>query len=121
MASPRIVIVEDEVLSGIFLQESLRERGYVVPAVASSDDELMRGIGGWNPDLVLMDIMLNGSRDGIDTAEQITARYDIPVIYLTAHTDPDTVHRAKLTKPYGFLVKPVNISELYIAVEFGLS
>jgi PAS domain S-box-containing protein len=120
MDNHRILVVEDDALTGKFIQQDLIDQGYDVPEVFSSSEELMEKIAEVQPDLILMDIKLRGEGDGIAAAGNIASSYDIPVIYLTAHTDPDTIVRAKITKPYGFLVKPVNISELHVAVEFAL-
>ncbi len=120
MNGARILVVEDDAVSGRYLQRTLMDQGYDVPEILMSGEELMEKIHTLNPDCILMDIKLQGSSDGIDTAMEILSRYDVPVIYMTAHIDPDTVRRAKLTKPYGYLVKPVNISELMITIDFTL-
>jgi PAS domain S-box-containing protein len=120
MGNHRILVVEDDAISGKYLQQDLIGQGYDVPHVLSTCEELMEKTAELHPDLILMDVKLQGIDDGIDAAESIAFRYDIPIIYLTAHTDPDIIVRAKKTKPYGFLIKPVNLSELHIAVEFAL-
>lgn len=120
MRKPLILIVEDDAISGKFLQKSLSIHGYETPLLAFSAEELEQRLAESRPDLILMDIRLGGGVDGIDAARNLVSIHGIPVIYLTAYTDPDTVRRAKGTDPYGFLVKPVNISELHIAVEFAL-
>ncbi len=120
MSSARILVVEDDAISGRYLQKTLLDQGYDVPAILMSGEELMENIHALNPDLILMDIKLQGVSDGIDTARDILSRYDVPVIYMTAHIDPETVGRAKLTKPYGYLVKPININELMITLDFAL-
>lgn len=120
MSSARILVVEDDAISGRYLQKTLVDQGYDVPAVLMSGEELVERIHALNPDCILMDIKLQGASDGIDTAREILSRYDVPVIYMTAHIDPDTVSRAKLTRPYGYLVKPVNVNELMITIDFTL-
>ena len=120
MGNHRILVVEDDALSGKFIQQDLIDQGYEVPYVLAASEGLMEKIAEIRPDLILMDVKLQGEDDGIAAVANITTRYDIPVIYLTAHTDPDTIIRAKLTKPYGFLIKPVNVNELHIAIEFAL-
>jgi PAS domain S-box-containing protein len=120
MAKNRIIIAEDDAISARYLKESMIARGYDVPDVVTSADELLRAVENCGPDIILMDVMLEGAGDGIDAAAQIAARHDIPVIYLTGHTAREIVDRAKATGPYGFLVKPINISELVITVEFAL-
>jgi PAS domain S-box-containing protein len=120
MVKNRIIIAEDDAISARYLKESMMARGYEVPDVVTSADELLRAVENCDPDLILMDVMLEGAGDGIDAAERIATRHDIPVIYLTGHTGREILDRAKATGPYGFLVKPVNISELVITVEFAL-
>jgi PAS domain S-box-containing protein len=120
MVKNRIIIAEDDAISARYLKESMIARGYDVPDVVTTADDLLRAVENCGPDIILMDVMLEGAGDGIDAAAQIAARHDIPVIYLTGHTAREIVDRAKATGPYGFLVKPVNISELVIAVEFAL-
>lgn len=120
MSKPQILVVEDDAVSGMYLKNVLEEYGYDVPAVASSLDEVIACLPKIHPDLVLMDIILRGAGDGIDAAGRIAATRDVPVIFLTAHTDEEMVGRARMTGPYGFLVKPVNVSELHIAIEFAL-
>ncbi len=120
MGNARILVAEDDAISGKYLQKTLMEQGYDVPAVLMSGEEIIKNIHALNPDLILMDIKLQGASDGIDTARDILSRYDVPVIYMTAHIDPETVGRAKLTNPYGYLVKPVNINELMITLDFTL-
>ena len=120
MVKNRIIIAEDDAISARYLKESMMARGYEVLDVVTSADELLRAVENRDPDLILMDVMLEGVGDGIDAAERIAARHDIPVIYLTGHTGREIIDRAKATDPYGFLVKPINVSELVIAVEFAL-
>jgi len=120
MGNNRILIAEDDVISGKYIRDALIARGYDAPDIVTSADELMRAVERFNPDIILMDVLLEGAGDGIDAAGKVAARHDIPVIYLTGHTDRDILDRAKTTGPYGFLVKPVNINELVITVEFAL-
>ncbi|MBP7737348.1 MAG: PAS domain S-box protein [Spirochaetes bacterium] len=120
MANARILVAEDDAISGKYIQKTLQDNGYDVPAVLMAGEELVDNIHTINPDLILMDIKLQGDSDGIDTARHILSQYDVPVIYMTAHVDPDTVGRAKTTNPYGYLVKPFNMNELIIAIDFTL-
>ena len=120
MGNNRILIAEDEVISGKYIRDALVARGYDVAEIVTSSDELMRAVEVFDPDIILMDVLLEGTGDGIDAAGKVAAGYDIPVIYLTGHTDRAILDRAKVTGPYGFLVKPVNINELVITVEFAL-
>lgn len=102
------------------LEDRLKELGYQVPAIITSGEEAIQRVPETKPDLVLMDIMLKGEMDGIQTAEQIEEKFGLPVIYLTANTDPSTIQRAKVTGPYGFLVKPFEEETFKITIEMAL-
>ncbi|MBN2445016.1 MAG: SpoIIE family protein phosphatase [Spirochaetales bacterium] len=120
MSKGRIVVVEDEGIVAIQIQEGLVTAGYDVPGIAASGNEALKLISDTEPDLVLMDIHLKGSMDGIQAAMKIREMYDIPVIYLTAYSDHATVERAKETEPYGYLLKPVSERSLELAIEMTL-
>jgi len=128
MAATEILIVEDERITAEDMKDALESIGYKVPAVVYSGEDAIKNAGEFRPDLVLMDIMLEGEMDGIEAAEQIRERFGIPVIYLTAYSDPSTVQRAKITEPsgfilkdpFGFLHKPFEESELNTAIEITL-
>jgi PAS domain S-box-containing protein len=94
--------------------------GYQVVALASTGQEAIDKAAKTRPDLVLMDIRLKGVMDGIESAEQITAQLDIPVTYLTAYADEDTLGRAKTTLPYGYILKPFEEKDLRTAIELAL-
>ncbi len=98
----------------------LMSLGYVADHIASTGEEAVRIAAETMPDLVLMDIMLQGAIDGVTAAEQIRARLDIPVVYLTAYADEPTLQRAKITEPYGYLVKPFKERELHISIDMAL-
>jgi len=102
------------------IERSLRELGYVVPAIALSGEGAIQRAAETQPDLVLMDIRLSGQMDGIEAAEEIGARFDIPVVYLTGYADDSTVERAKLSEPFGYIVKPFESRELQSAIEVAL-
>jgi len=102
------------------LQNKLEDLGYSVPALCNSGEEAIDLADSLNPDLVLMDIKLNGETDGIQAAEQIRDRLDLPVVYLTAYADEATLQRAKLTGPFGYLLKPVEQRDLQTAVEVAI-
>ncbi|MBF0505457.1 MAG: response regulator [Nitrospirae bacterium] len=102
------------------LKHDLEHIGHSVAGIYASGEEALGGIETARPDLVLMDIKLQGEMDGIETADRINRQYDIPVIYMTAHSEESTIERAKMTGPYGYLLKPVNVKELQIAVEVSL-
>src|SRR5688572_2692269 len=107
-----ILVVEDERLVAKDLQRSLTNLGYQVPATAASADDAIRLASDRCPDLVLMDIRIKGDLDGIETAQILRHKFDVPVVYLTAYADEETVARAKVTEPFGYLLKPVKEGEL---------
>ena len=120
MPIARIMVVEDEQITAADLEASLEELGYAVTAIASSGKQAIRGAETTLPDLVLMDIRIKGEMDGVDAARQIRQRLDIPVIYLTAHADDETLERAKSAEPLGYIVKPFQESELRVAIQMAL-
>lgn len=121
MADPRVVlIVEDEGLVARDIQNRLRRLGYDAPAWCTSGAEALRLAAELKPNLVLMDIQLKGSMDGIEAAEQIRGQLDIPVVFLTAHADAATLGRAKLTHPFGYLLKPFEEQDLQVTIELAL-
>jgi two-component system, cell cycle sensor histidine kinase and response regulator CckA len=120
MSPTQIMVVEDENIVAKDIQSRLEKMGYEVPAVAASGEEAIEMTPRRRPDLVLMDVMLRGDMRGTEAAEAIRTRYDIPVIYLTAYSDTDTVERAKVTEPYGYLLKPFDEQDLKTAIEMAL-
>ncbi|MCH8011705.1 MAG: PAS domain S-box protein [Candidatus Marinimicrobia bacterium] len=120
MAKTKILIVEDERIAVKGIQYRLKRLGYGVAGVAASGKEAIQKARDTHPDLVLMDILLQGDIDGVETAEQIRAHFDIPVIYLTSYADDKTLQRAKVTEPYGYIIKPFEENELRTAIEMAL-
>ena len=120
MSKTQIMVVEDERIIAEDIQRSLDHIGYTVSAVVSSGDEALKKTKELKPDLILMDIRLRGEMDGIESANQIHAKYDIPVIYLTSFADEETLERAKKTEPFGYIFKPVEEKELQGAIETAL-
>ncbi len=120
MTGAKILVVEDEAIEALDIQRRLSSLGYVVSEIAFSGQEALEKSERIRPDLVLMDIMLHGGIDGIAAAEEIRSRLDIPVIYLTAYSDDDTLQRAKISEPYGYIVKPFNERELYVTIDIAL-
>ena len=116
----RILVVEDEIIIAMEIEDRLDTLGYEVVEVVSSGAEAIQAAAEMQPDLVLMDIMLKGPMDGIQAASQIQARFHIPVIYLTAYADENTLQRAKISRPFGYLLKPFEKRELQIAIEIAL-
>jgi two-component system response regulator LytT len=120
MAQISVLVVEDESIVAKDIQNSLKRLGYVVPATASTGPDAIALTGEHRPELVLMDIMLKGEMSGIEAAEVIKARYDIPVIFLTAYADESTLGKAKLTEPYGYILKPFKEIDLHTAIEIAI-
>ena len=112
----QILIVEDERIIARDLQQTLQELGYDAWGVASSAQEAITLASERIPDIVLMDIRLKGATDGIETAAVLRERFNVPIIFLTAHADAATLNRAKRVEPHGYLVKPVKTDELRSAM-----
>lgn len=117
MAKPNILVVEDESLVAKDIQNSLIKLGYSVLGTVDNGEDALKLIAESKPDIILMDIMLKGVLTGIETATQIKALYDIPVIYLTAYADENTLDKAKITQPHGYIIKPFNEVDLHTAIE----
>jgi two-component system, NtrC family, response regulator AtoC len=120
MSKPTIMIVEDEIVLSMELEEKLTDMGYAVVTRVTSGEDAVRKADELRPDLILMDIRLDGELDGIQAAGRIQARNHIPVLYLTAYADSKTLERAKLTEPFGYLVKPYSERELQITIDMAL-
>lgn len=120
MVSTNVMIVEDEKNVAMDIKCSLENLGYTVTAIAASSEAALKKVAETQPDLVLMDIQLKGEIDGVKTAEQIRRSFNIPVIYLTANADNNTLQRAKVTEPYGYILKPLEEKELNISIEMAI-
>ncbi len=116
----RILIVEDEGLIARDIEDMVRHAGYEICAVVGTGEEAVEKAETAHPDLILMDIILGGEMDGVEAAEKIRDQFSIPIIYLTAHTDENTLQRAKLTEPVGYTLKPVEQKELMTVIEMAL-
>ncbi|MBF0320238.1 MAG: response regulator [Nitrospirae bacterium] len=116
----KILIVEDEAVLSMQIKYELLQMGYSITGISDTGQKALASIGAELPDIVLMDITLKGELDGIETAGLIHKQYNIPIIYMTAHSEKGTVERAKITNPYGYLLKPVNTKELQIALDVSL-
>ncbi len=117
---PKILIVEDERLVAEDIRISLEGMGYEVNGMVGSGEDAKQHILTNQPDLILMDIVLQGEINGIVTADQIRSQYDIPIIYLTAYADSDTIDQAKKTQPYGYILKPFEDQEVHSTIEMVL-
>ncbi|MEA1963613.1 MAG: response regulator [Candidatus Aerophobetes bacterium] len=115
-----ILVVEDEDIIARDIQNRLRGLGYAVCGPVSSGEEAIKKVEEAHPDLVLMDIVLKGKMDGIEAAEQIRNGFNIPVVYLTAYADESILQRAKITEPFGYILKPFGEKELHTTVEIAL-
>jgi PAS domain S-box-containing protein len=120
MTAARLIIVEDEAVVALDLQGQLEEMGHQVCGIAQSGEQALAIARENHPDLALMDIRIRGAMDGVQVAEQMGRELHVPVIYLTAHSDADTVQRAARTAPYGYLTKPFQPQELRAGIEVAL-
>ena len=116
---PTIMIVEDELIVAENIAQSLKKLGYPISAIVNSGEQAIQAVKTHPPDLILMDIMLVGNIDGIETAVQISYQLKIPVIYMTAYADQYTLERAKKTEPYGYLVKPFKPQDIQATIEIA--
>src|SRR5450432_1072948 len=121
MSAIQILVVEDERLVAKALQNELEQFGYNVSGIASTVSEAVREVEEHRPDLVLMDIHLKGEGDGIEAGQRIQMRNGIPVIYLSAFADAETVARASETNAFGYLIKPYEERELQTTIEMALA
>jgi CheY-like chemotaxis protein len=120
MIKENILVVEDQSVVALDIRNKLRKLGYNVPNTVASGEEAIAEIERTNIDLVLMDIMLKGKMDGIEAANVIKFRFGTPVIYLTAYMDAETMERAKVTEPEGYISKPFRLQDLYENIEIAL-
>lgn len=119
MEKASVIIVEDEMITAIDLKDKLVKAGFIVPAIVSSGEEAIDTVAETRPDLVLMDIVLQGDMDGIQAAEKISS-LDIPVVFLTAYSDKGTLERAKSASAYGYIIKPYPDKELQLTLETAI-
>lgn len=116
----KIIIAEDEKIVAKDIENKLKKSGYDVLGVASTGKDLLDKVSESLPDLVLMDIKLDGDMDGIETAAKLKDGYEVPVVYLTAYADKMTLKRIDETKPGGYVLKPFKLSELRQSIEAAL-
>jgi DNA-binding NarL/FixJ family response regulator len=119
-ALARILIVEDEGIIAEHIASRLKKIGYAVAGIAESSEQAFSGVATLKPDLILMDIRIKGAMDGIEAAIKLRELFDIPIIYLTAHSDRQTIERAKMTGAYGFLTKPIHQNALAAGIEAAI-
>lgn len=119
-AEPRALIVEDEILIAEELRERLSRLGFSVIAAVDTADEGVAIATRERPDLVIMDIRLKGEKDGIEAVREIREHTDVPIVYLTAHSDRLTVERAQATDYDGFILKPFQRGELQTTIEVAM-
>lgn len=120
MNTASILVVEDESIVAMDIQSMLELLGYTVLDTVSTGIAAIRKTAELRPDLVLMDIRLRGDMDGIEAAGQIRTRFHVPIIYLTAYADDEAVQRARLTEPFGYILKPFGEKELHVTIEMAL-
>ncbi|MBM9578314.1 response regulator [Leptospira sp. 201903070] len=120
LQKPKILVVEDEIIVAVNLGQKLKKLGYELVGITSSGEEAIQKAEENHPDLVLMDINIEGNLDGIETAEVLRNRFHTPVIYLTAYADENTLDRAKKTQPLGYIVKPFESDQLRSSIEVAL-
>jgi DNA-binding LytR/AlgR family response regulator len=120
MSKINILVVEDEIIVSKDIQQSLKKLGYNVVGACSTGEDAIEQAINHKPDLVLMDIMLKGDMSGIEAAAQIKSKGNIPVIYLTAYADESTLNKAKITEPYGYILKPFKEIDLHTSIEMAI-
>ena len=120
MSKANILIVEDESIIALDIRNSLESNGYQVAGQADRGEDAISQAGRLRPDLILMDISLKGNMNGIEAAEQIRAKFDIPVIFISAYTDASIIELARNAEPYGYILKPFEERALSIAIEIAL-
>ncbi len=121
MSKARIMVVEDEGVVALQIREALEGMGYQVPGIALTGEDAVAKVLDLEPDLVLMDIQLKGGLNGVEAASRIRARLDVPVVYLTAFSDEETLEQAQLTEPYGYVLKPFEERSLHAIIQMSLA
>ena len=120
MTNAKVLVVEDDALTAVGFSDVLKSFGYSVAGIASTGEDAIAKAESLAPDIVLMDIMLEGKVGGVDAADKIRNTYHIPVIFLTSYIDDELLNRARITDPSGYMVKPCHPRELYATVELAL-
>jgi len=120
MPERKVLVVEDERIVALDIKNRLESLGYGITGIVHSGEDAVVHARDHRPDIVLMDIMLEGHMDGIEAARVIQGEYEIPVIFLTAYSDEITIQRAKLSEPYGYILKPFEGRDIHTVVEMAL-
>ena len=120
MPKTNVLVVEDESIVSKDIQHSLKKLGYNVVGAASTGERAFELASSEKPDIILMDIMLKGDMNGVETAQKVKEELQIPVIYLTAYADESTLEKAKVTEPYGYIIKPFKEVDLHTSIEMAL-
>lgn len=120
MDAKKILITEDEILIAREIEITLQDLGYTVTGIARNGRDAIEQIAKTRPDLVLMDIVMPGDLDGIETANLVRMQFHLPIVFLTAYADADTLRRAKITEPFGYVLKPFQSHELDVAIQVAL-
>ena len=120
MIKKSILVVEDEAIVARDIEDRLKKLGYTVIEIISSGEEAIQKAKELVPDLILMDIKLKGDINGVKAAEEIRKNYDIPIVYLTSYIDDDTFQSAKITEPFGYILKPFQERELKISIDIAI-
>ena len=120
MEKIKILIVEDESILALGLKKKLENLGYTVTDIAASGPETIKKVAQNKPDIIMMDIVIKGDMDGIETAAKLNETESIPVIYLTAYADDEILKRAATTEPYGYILKPYKEKELKANIEMAI-
>lgn len=116
----KILLVEDELIIADYMQDCLQKFGYEVTGICINYQEAVEALAASKPDIVLLDITLKGPKSGIDLAAHINTAVKIPFVFITSHSDKNTIDKAKQTLPYAYLIKPFNEGDLYAAIETAL-
>ena len=121
MEKYKVLIIEDELIIAEDIKDILEHASYEVIGMAASGKEAIELLSEVMPDILLVDVSIKGNMDGIQLANVIREQYNLPFIYITSYTNKSVLERAKLTKPYGYIVKPYKEQDVLIAVELALS
>ncbi|MEE3715624.1 ATP-binding protein [Tumidithrix elongata RA019] len=121
MSLPKVLIVEDESIIALDIEDILSSLGYCVIGTVESGTEAIAQVEATRPDLILMDINLKGSIDGIEAAKEIQSRFQIPIVYLTAFGDDATLRRTASTEPYGYILKPIKANDINATIKMALA